>query len=82
MIKCKVDKGVEMLQVAGSNVTIAAEIGMMVGQIYKALRNQNEMTAKTFQMMVLITMMPSAPTWKLKDEDGEGYDLQGGDQGG
>lgn len=71
MIKCKVDKCVEMLQVAGSNETIAAEIGLLVGQVYKALRNQNEMAAKQFQKMILITMMPIAPTWELEAKDGE-----------
>jgi hypothetical protein len=43
---------------------LAAECGVMIQHLHSALARQEPMSAKQFQVAVMISLMPSSPVWQ------------------
>ena len=63
MIECKVNKGETAVMASGSTVELAAELGLLIGRIYNALKDNNPDNADFFRFMMKRGLDDDSPVW-------------------
>lgn len=63
MIECKVNKDEAAVMASGSTVELAAELGLLIGKIYNALKDNNPGNADFFRFMVKRGLDDDSPVW-------------------
>lgn len=75
MINVKIDKGVSIMTFAGSGLEIAAEIGMIVHELYTQLYHRAGSTLANGCKKVLLDMLAreDSPVWDVSLDKGVGH---------
>lgn len=70
MIECKVSKGEPSVMASGSTVELAAELGVLIGRIYSALKDNDPDNADFFRFMVKCGLDDASPVWNCSKAPG------------
>lgn len=65
MIKASIDKGESVVAATGTTQDIVAELGLMVGHIYNAMKERNPRGAGVFRIAVQAAVSDDSPVWRL-----------------
>lgn len=65
MIKANIGKGVAMVMESGTTQNIAAELGLIVGRIYNAMKERNPRNAGVFRIAVQAVVSDASPVWQI-----------------
>lgn len=68
MIKCKVNKGESTVMASGSTVELAAELGLLIGKIYNALKDNDPDNADFFRFMMKRGLDDDSPVWNFSQK--------------
>lgn len=68
MIECKVNKMECAVMASGSTVELAAELGLLIGRIYSALKDNNPGNADFFRFMVKRGLDDDSPVWNFSQK--------------
>lgn len=63
MIECKVNNGEVAVMASGSTVELAAELGLLIGDIYSAMKDNDPDNAVFFRSMVKRGLDDDSPVW-------------------
>lgn len=68
MLKVEIaGKEIKRIEVEGTSVELAAEIGYMAHAIYNMVRQSDLGAAEKFRMAVTVALLPASPAWEKKD---------------
>lgn len=70
MIECKVNKGESTVMANGTTVELAAELALLIGRIYDALKADNPGNADYFRTMLQVALFDDSPTWNVSHASG------------
>lgn len=65
MIKANIDKGRATVMTSGTAHDIVGELGLMVGHIYKVVKDRNPRTADVFRIAVQAVVSDASPIWQI-----------------
>ena len=65
MIKATIDKGKSVVAASGTTGDIAAELGLMVGRIYNAMKERNPRNARVFRIALQAVVSDASPIWQI-----------------
>lgn len=63
MIECKANKREAAVMARGSTVELAAELCLLIGGIYNALKDNDPGNAELFRIMMNFSLDDAAPVW-------------------
>ena len=65
MIKANIGKGQSVVAASGTTQDIVAELGLMVGRIYNALKERNPRNAGVFRIALQYVVSDASPIWRV-----------------
>ena len=65
MIKASIDKGQSVVAASGTTQDIVAELGLMVGRIYNAMKERNPRNASVFRIALQAVVSNASPIWQV-----------------
>lgn len=65
MIKANIDKGKTVVAASGTTQDIVAELGLMVGRIYNAMKDRNPRSAGVFRIALQAIVSDASPIWQI-----------------
>ena len=65
MIKATIDKGQSVVAASGTTQDIVAELGLMVGRIYNAMKERNPRNAGVFRIALQAVVSDASPIWQI-----------------
>ena len=65
MIKANIAKGKSVVAASGTTQDIVAELGLMVGRIYNAMKEQNPRNAGVFRIALQAVVSDASPIWQI-----------------
>ena len=65
MIKANIDKSKSAVMASGTTQELAAELGLLVGRIYKVVKDRNPRTADVFRIAVQAVVSEASPIWQI-----------------
>lgn len=70
MIECKVNKREAAVMASGSTVELAAELGLLIREIYNAMKDNNPDNADAFRFMMKRGLDDDSPVWDRSEKHG------------
>lgn len=65
MIKATIDKSQSVVAASGTTQDIVAELGLMVGRIYNAMKERNPRNAGVFRIALQAVVSDASPIWQI-----------------
>ena len=65
MIKATIGKGQSVVAASGTTQDIVAELGLMVGRIYNAMKERNPRNAGVFRIALQAVVSDASPIWQI-----------------
>ena len=65
MIKATIDKGQSVVAASGTTQDIVAELGLMVGRIYNAMKERNPRNAGVFRIALQAVVSDASSIWQI-----------------
>lgn len=65
MIKASIDNGKSVVAASGTTQELTAELGLIVGRMYSALKERNPRGAGVFRISVQAVVSDASPIWQI-----------------
>lgn len=71
-VKLAKHRGISRFEVSGNQVDVAAEIGIIISQVFAQTEAINPEAAESFRKCIQVMLLPDSPVWSLPPFEGDG----------
>lgn len=71
-VKLAQHRGISRFEVSGNQLQVAAEIGLIISQVFAQTEAINPEAAEIFRKCIEVMMLPDSPVWSLSPIVGDG----------